>query len=269
MLQPVLHLHFADASRTVAAPAGAAKPAAKCSKASPSRIPGEAVSQPPPTRPLSATLDFASGSSATAGEIWEATEQVEGEAMEQVEGEASGQRGSRSTADEGPRASSEGPLAGLAPPQDGGDLEVHGRRDPGFGRREAGWIEQDDLGCVQGGSSRGRPRAGRIDLRIDAGRCQRSSHAGVVGGRAGRSGSSREAFAPKPDLSISTCFELGPATLSPSSFPGFQPLVGGNYREAMREGGAPPLEAVLLCAMEASAYCRCLQMSDGDLLETV
>jgi hypothetical protein len=93
--------------------------------------------------------------------------------------------------------------------------------------------------------------------------------AGLVGGRAGRSGSSREAFAPKPDLSISTCLELVPATPSPSSFPGFQPLAGGNYREAMREGGAPPLEAVLLCATEASAYCRCLQMRDGDLPETV
>jgi hypothetical protein len=121
---------------------------------------------------------------------------VEGEAVKQVEGEASEQRGSRSTADEGPRASGEGPLVGLAPPQAGGDLEVHGRRDRGFGRLKAGWIEQDDLGCVQGGSSRGWPRAGRIDLRIDAGRRQRSSRAGVVGGRAGRSGSSREAFAP-------------------------------------------------------------------------
>jgi hypothetical protein len=105
------------ASRTVAAPAGAAKPAAKCSKASPSRIPGMLHPNHLPPAPLSATLDFASGSSTTTGEIWEATEQVEGEAMEQVEGEASEQRGSRSTADEGPRASGEGPLVGVAPPQ--------------------------------------------------------------------------------------------------------------------------------------------------------
>jgi hypothetical protein len=40
MLQPVLHLHFADAGRTVAAPAATAEPAAKCSDAPGTCIPG-------------------------------------------------------------------------------------------------------------------------------------------------------------------------------------------------------------------------------------
>jgi hypothetical protein len=36
--------------------------------------------------------------------------------------------------------------------------------------------------------------------------------------------------------------------------PGLRLLAGGNCYEAMREGCAPLLEAVLLCATEASAY---------------
>jgi hypothetical protein len=51
--------------------------------------------------------------------------------------------------------------------------------------------------------------------------------------------------------------------------PGLRPLAGGNCYEAVREGSAPLLEVVLLCATEASAYCYFLQMHDGNPLETV
>jgi hypothetical protein len=47
MLQPLLHLHFVDVGRTVAAPAGVATHAAKCSDAPGMRIPRDAASQPP------------------------------------------------------------------------------------------------------------------------------------------------------------------------------------------------------------------------------
>jgi hypothetical protein len=68
MLQPVLHLRFADAGRTVAAPAGAAELAAKCNDVPSTRIPRDAASQslPAPHPPLPLPLlDFTSSRPAT------------------------------------------------------------------------------------------------------------------------------------------------------------------------------------------------------------
>jgi hypothetical protein len=62
MLQPVLHLRFADAGRTVAAPAGAAELAAKCNDVPSTRIPRDAASQslPAPHPPLPLSLSSTS-----------------------------------------------------------------------------------------------------------------------------------------------------------------------------------------------------------------
>jgi hypothetical protein len=263
MLQPVLHLHFANTSRTVAAPAGAAKPAAECSKASCSRIPRDAASQPPPTvspAPLSLTCSLPLPAAPPPPPVRFGRRGAEGEAT------SMGKRRRRSRAARGPQSARV--HAHLARARCSAWLipepAATSRLRAGWGGSTSASTPVELARGELGGTGGARARGWSAGATRGAGRRRWSSRVGL----GGAGGSSRRPSPPSPASPSPPAPSSGRRRRRPPPAPASNRSREATTARRCARGSAPPLEAVLLCATGASAYCRCLRMRDCVLLDS-